>query len=598
MEREAAVELEAKFILEDPAQAEQLLTFLESQGNKLVEAATQEIVDVYLDTLDWRLYESGWAYRWQDKGSNCCIGLKSLSRQDSAVQQREEIEQSVVALPAGPDAIPPGVVADFIAADFPREAPRELFRVKKIRRRYMVHTPNETELELCLDMTEIESIQKPLGDAVGRVEFFELEMELSQGNPEELHSLAEKLESRLKLLPARLSKFERGLHAAGLRPPGSLIAVKEIPSVTTPMSRLAYRCLAEDFHEVLFHEGGAWEGIDPEGVHQMRVAVRRIREALKFFNRFLAQRSIVKIGRELKWLAQVLGDVRDLDVYRENFEGYSMIVGKNDLANLATYQEELDKQRKQARKRLVRALSSPRYEQLISRFKRFLELGPPQSQLSQSRTVSVHGMKLVTKRFKKVHKKARAIKSDTPPEPYHQLRIDCKRLRYACEFLEPVLDQKLLGRFVKHLKVLQTVLGDHQDACVASDRLREFADRVPMRRKMKGVLLALGQLVGSQELQASQYREAFHKVWRGFDRPKVIRFLADAANSAGMADSHLLWTERPGSKNLKACEKRGIAVVVYAEVFSNDESGQQSDESCQHVEAAPEATEEPVVEQG
>ncbi|MDP6361432.1 MAG: CHAD domain-containing protein, partial [Planctomycetota bacterium] len=344
MEREAAVELEAKFILEDPAQAEQLLTFLESQGNRLVEAATQEIVDVYLDTPDWRLYESGWAYRWQDKGSNCCIGLKSLSRQDSAVQQREEIEQSVVALPARQDAIPPGVVADFIAADFPREAPRELFRVKKSRRRYMVHTPNETELELCLDLTEIESIQKPLGDAVGSVEFFELEMELSHGNPEELHSLAEKLESRLKLLPARLSKFERGLHAAGLRPPASLIAVKEIPSVNTPISRLAYRCLAEDFHEVLFHEGGAWEGIDPEGVHQMRVAVRRIREALKFFNRFLAQRSIAKIGRELKWLAQVLGDVRDLDVYRENFEGYSKIVGKNDLANLATYQEELDKQ--------------------------------------------------------------------------------------------------------------------------------------------------------------------------------------------------------------------------------------------------------------
>ena len=583
MEREPVLELEAKFILEEPAQVEQLLTFLKSQRNKLVEAATQEIVDVYLDTPDWRLFESGWAYRWQDSGSKRFIGLKSLTRQDSAVQQREEIEQSVPTLPAGPSEIPPGVVADFIAANLQSEMPRELFKVMKHRKRYIVHTPNETEIELCLDMTEIDSLEKPLGDAVGRVEFFELEMELSGGQPEELHSLADKLEHRLKLLPARLSKFERGLHAAGLRPPVSLIAVKEIPSVSTPMARLAYRCLAQDFHEVLYYEGGAWEGIDPEGVHQMRVAVRRIREALKFFNKFLAQRSLQKIGRDMKWLALILGDVRDLDVYRDNFDGYSMIVSKSDLANLDSYQEALDQQRKQARKQLVKGLSSPRYEQLVTRFKRFLELGPPQSQLNQSRTVAMHGVQLVSKRLKKVIKKGRAITEETPPEPYHQLRIECKRLRYACEFLEPVIDQNLLGRFVKHLKALQTVLGDHQDACVASERLREFADRVPMRKKMKGVLLALGQLVGSQELQAAQHRQAFGEVWESFDKPKVIRFLTDAANSTGMADSHLLSTERHRSKNLNPSVKRGNAEVVCQDGISQEQPVQQPEVAEQEM---------------
>ncbi|MDA0836998.1 MAG: CHAD domain-containing protein [Planctomycetota bacterium] len=590
MECSPVVELEAKFILEDPAQAEQLLTFLKSQGNKLVEAATQEIVDVYLDTPDWRLYESGWAYRWQDSGSKCFIGLKSLARQDSAVQQREEVEQSVPALPKDPDEIPPGLVADFIAANLQREAPRELFKVKKSRRRYIVHTPKGTELELCLDTTEINSVQKPLGDAVGRVEFFELEMELSQGQPEELHLLADKLEHRLKLLPARLSKFERGLYAAGLRPPASLVPVKEIPSVNTPMSRLAYRCLAQDFHEVLFYEDVAWEGIDPEGVHQMRVAVRRIRESLKFFNKFLAQRSLKKIGSDMKWLAQVLGDVRDLDVYRDNFEGYSKIVDKRDRAKLAGYQEELEKQRKQARKRLVRALSIPRYAQLVTRFKRFLELGPTQSQFIQPRTVAMHGLKLVSKRLKKVVSQGRAITLKTSPEPYHQLRIDCKRLRYACEFFGPVIDQALLGKFVKHLKALQTVLGDHQDACVASERLREFAETVPMRKKMKGVLLALGQLVGSQELQASQLRQAFGKVWHKFDRPKVVRFLADAANSSGMANSHLLLTERPGQSAFDPGVKRGNAEVVCQDVAPQEESG--------HSEVTePETIEETVSEQ-
>jgi len=253
---------------------------------------------------------------------------------------------------------------------------RELFRVDNHRELFHVRTSEGALIEVALDHATV-TCTSPVGKlAAGTMEFAELELKLKEGSEEALRHLAEMMQQRLNLLPARLSKFERSLRPLGLRPPKTLNAeVRRLEECAflrelrkrplrkkDPTVRLAYRCLLEQFEAMLSEEANAWEGLDVEGVHQMRVATRRIRAALRAFksvlesdsrndssSKFVADAASVRqqipvmvctdagsvahergnlellneFNREFKWLARVLGNVRDLDVYQDNLRRYA-----------------------------------------------------------------------------------------------------------------------------------------------------------------------------------------------------------------------------------------------------------------------------------
>jgi CHAD domain-containing protein len=283
--------------------------------------------------------------------------------------------------------------------------------------------------------------------------------------------------------------------------------------------KLAYRHLFELFKEMLCQEPRAWEGLDPESVHQMRVATRRLRAALRAFRRVLPAEPRKAFNREFKWVAAVLGDVRDLDVYQDNLEHYTKELPEADGTYLSDFQQHLAKQWRQARKQLLECLSCDRYDQLKASFTEFLQSGPSEfgGKTVGSSTIGEVAKKAICSQHKAVLRDGRAIKSDSPDEALHTLRIDCKRLRYLFEFFDPIYGQAL-SRWIKRLKKLQDVLGDFQDACVATDRLYAYASSVPMAAENRGQLIAFGQLIHSQRLQAASKRAEFRGVWKRFDR--------------------------------------------------------------------------------
>ena len=142
-------------------------------------------------------------------------------------------------------------------------------------------------------------------------------------------------------------------------------------------------------------------------------------------------------------------------------------------------------------------------------------------------SISEAAREFIGKRHQRVLRDGRAIGPDSPDEALHKLRIECKRLRYLLEFATPVFGS--LDRFVKQLKKLQDVLGDFQDACVATQQLRRYADTVPMRKKNRQHLLALGQLISSQRRDAIERRASFKSCWKRFDvkgrRKEVLELL-------------------------------------------------------------------------
>jgi CHAD domain-containing protein len=185
---------------------------------------------------------------------------------------------------------------------------------------------------------------------------------------------------------------------------------------------------------------------------------------------------------------------------------------------LIAYQQHLAEDWQQARKNLLAAFSSDRYRQLKVRFSEFLQRGPADEAVrGGALSIGRAATRLIGKQYRRVLRKGRAITHASPDEALHELRIDCKRLRYLFEFFQPSYG-KSLRPFIKHLKRLQDVLGEFQDACVATERLREYAEGVPLQAGNRGELIALGQLIGAQGRQAADRRAGFHDAWELFDR--------------------------------------------------------------------------------
>ena len=274
----ARVEIEAKFLIEGAEQVSALIDSLQAVDTRSVTAV--DIVDAYWDTPDWSLFRAAWAYRWRDASGSKSLTLKSIEAGTDVLHKRLEVEQHVAEFPgrSGHPLLAGGVADQIDGLDLTDL--RELFRVHNSRRHFDIRTRDESLIRVAIDEATI-SIRHPMDQsAPGGMAFKELE--LVEGREESLLQVAKTMQKRFGLLQSRRGKFDRGLQAAGLSPPGApltrwvygdtsyLDELREREfSTNDPAIHLAYRCFLEQFEEMLAQESKAWEGLDPEGVHQM-----------------------------------------------------------------------------------------------------------------------------------------------------------------------------------------------------------------------------------------------------------------------------------------------------------------------------------------
>lgn len=562
-------EIEAKFLVQDPHQVGRLLTVLQELGYGVELYGNATIVDRYFDTPDWAIFRAGWGYRLRDSNGEQTLALKGLGLRDGAIQVREEIEQRLLVSHTPLRAIPSGPVRDRLTGLVGNQQTRELFIVRNQRSLYRLTSPadpsadnddkgnpdttgdqNErtspfadrlarenpasTLIELALDQVHITG-EKHARLAPGALTFSEVELELKRGPQEPLVQLAGLLTRKTELLPARLNKFQRGLQTTGLSAPtGPAPAPRLGP--TDPWIRLAYAHLALQARILALQQPRAWEGLEPEGVHQMRVAMRHIRAALRVFRAVLPQRTIVRLNAEFRWAARMLGEVRDLDVYRENLKRYMAAIPADDAVHLVEYERHLAEEWQRSRRRLIATFQSRRYTRLMERFEKFVQRGPPAAALRPSAVVRIcdAAAPAVNRNLKRLLRGGRAIEAHSPAELLHALRIRGKRLRYLLEFLRDVYKPfgDPLKKPIEATKQLQDVLGEHQDACVASARLRGYAQTVPKRKTERHLLLALGQLIHSQDQHAAAQHRQFDQVWRRFEKAAARKRLAALLRAA------------------------------------------------------------------
>ncbi|HEY1907270.1 MAG TPA: CHAD domain-containing protein, partial [Myxococcaceae bacterium] len=296
-----------------------------------------------------------------------------------------------------------------------------------------------------------------------------------------LEPLVGQLRVTCGLQPATLSKFEAGLLAVGLVIPGPPeLGPTEVTAAST-MGELGYAVIRRQLAVLGAKEPGTRLGEDPEELHDMRVATRRLRAALDLFAEVLPVRAQTH-REELGWLGSVLGAVRDLDVQLQDLgdlsdtqAGWSASAlhtdGHDPLTDLFAL---LQRDREKARTDMLAALDSVRWERLFAGLCSMVRQGPPRRALATRVPAAIGMPDLVVARHDKVAKAARRARRSGVVSDFHRLRIRCKRLRYSLEFSADVYDGGT-ARYVRRLTALQDELGLLQDAEVASTRLAELA---------------------------------------------------------------------------------------------------------------------------
>jgi CHAD domain-containing protein len=251
-----------------------------------------------------------------------------------------------------------------------------------------------------------------------------------------------------------------------------------------------------------------------DAVHRMRVATRRARSVIRAFGAVLPEDLATAFGEELKWLAAVLGDVRDLDVYREQYVQYRSALPSADAGTLAPYEEHLRNEAERASEALTSALQSDRYGRLLASLAEAVGAGPPAEGGGRDASMSIGraGRAYIAAASKRVLKRSRRIDRSSTPAELHALRKEVKRFRYLLEFFAPFFEGGLADARRAAVRI-QDVLGDYQDAFAADARLRAYAEDAASR----GEWLALGQLLAIQRRSAEAARKRFRKRWRKFD---------------------------------------------------------------------------------
>jgi triphosphatase len=468
-------EVEWQFDVLDLEPVRRWLTGSGPDAREYTVAATGTVTqsDTYLDTEDQRFARAGFALRirrlGRRRGAEATLkAIDSTPTKVSGLRSRREVSEQVEDAEPALLARAGGPVGERVRAVAGRKPLLPLFEVRTRREVLTLQANGSAQGEIALDET---AIRPANGSPTAR--FQRVEIEIPESALPTVDAFVTELRAHCALQPAGLSKYEAGLLSAGIPRPAAERFGPTVVDPTMTIRAVALAVLRRHFSTMLAKEPGTRLGDDIEDLHDMRVASRRLRAALALFEDVLPE-TIVGLKDELAWIGGQLGAVRDLDVQLEQLDSWIDAAAPEDRGPLEALRSVLGGQRADARREMLEALESRRYDSFVRRFGRTLRA----RHATRSGTASLPALAvapdLIDARWASVGKAAKHIGRSATAEDYHRLRIRCKRFRYALEFLTDVYAGRARP-LLKQLVVLQDILGLHQDAVVAIERLRTLA---------------------------------------------------------------------------------------------------------------------------
>ena len=531
----------------------------------------------YFDTPDRLLARARMALRLRRVGMRWMQTLKVSNAGGTALSQRDEWETQLVSSgPAPRLALGRLRNTPLAALGSPRTLARKLapvFATNFRREIRQLALSDGSQVEFAIDVGTIHSGR---GKAKKSERIGEVEFELKSGDASALLRFVDRLARDVPLLPLPISKAERGYALADAI---AIVPVKvELPEAKADMPARAHlsqvvaacqRALLLDVHVLYASREAAGDEriVDTEFVHQARVAVRRMRSALRMFRPVFGKRRFESINAILRAIGQVFGGVRDWDVFcDQTLDRIARTVGDDDAGKTAMHalRNEAQRQRRDAHTRLFDYLHSPRagsdalaIERLILRVDR---RGGSSLEALAPRWLDQHQRRVVDR--------ARRIAA-LDEEERHGLRIDVKRLRYALDLLEALYDGGDVRRYRNALAELQSELGELNDAAVAARLMRAMGESAEiglarerfvawLSRRLVKRLPKVGSLSVAFELTAPPWRaDGSASRNAAIDASDAMPGLRDAESDPTIASRDAVTNVATAPPHYQAVEKGG-----------------------------------------
>lgn len=485
----------------------------------------------YFDTFDWRLYRDGGMLVVQPDDGHWFLSWRSA---DGSVRHQHRTDR----LPSFSSDFPAGDFRDAIAGVIEMRRLLPVVRVSSSGQSLALLDANH---QMAVRVDVIQGTASPPEDDT-RHEAFPVLLRVTplvRAHPLYDQALSV-VEGRLELRPQASNDMEAALQAIGARA-GTYTSKLNVSLDPAMRAEDAVRTLhASMLDTIRMNEAGTKAGLDTEFLHDLRVAVRRIRTCLAQVKGIFPEARLEQVRDEFSWLGGITGPARDIDVYLENLDRYAGLLPAALRPDLEPLRRFLLDRQQEERKRLAAELESHRYSMLLLSFGQFLRESAPihASAPNAGRPILDVATECIGRRFDRVVSRGDAITSSSPYIDLHSLRIDCKKLRYLLEFFRSLYDPGELEPLVDVLKKLQDNLGELNDLRVHREALRPFAEQMaatdsPPTR----TLLTIGRLEERMKARQSRIRSRFSKRFSDFasrqTRERIERMLAVRQAPAG-----------------------------------------------------------------
>ncbi len=464
---------------------------------------THRLTSIYYDTPQLALLDAGLSLRVRRMDGQWFQAVKAAGDSLSGLHRRMEWEGIIARGAPDFSRITDPALTRVFDDDALRAALQPIFTTEVRRSEWQLQVDG-SRIELALD-------QGRLIAGEYREPISEIELELKEGQAAHLFELALALQQDMPLWIENASKAQRGYARYRPQPPGIVKAGKVTlhhgMSPAQAFRTIAWQCLAhlQGNQDMVLH------GEDVEGVHQMRVALRRLRSAWSVFRKVLAAGGLDdRLRQEIAWITGLLGRARDLDVFlAETLPPLQAALP--DHAGLEALRDKALAERERSYAVLRTALASQRYQWLLLGLGAWLESDAREDPAATPAPLAELAAAMLARRHRRLHRHGEHL-GTLPPEERHLARIDGKKLRYAAEFFAGLFPARKTRPYLRHLADLQEVLGALNDVAVTGHLLEELAGRRPAPE----LQAALAAFAGWNACRSAQLLSGLDRLWREY----------------------------------------------------------------------------------
>jgi CHAD domain-containing protein len=503
---------------------EQVFDALSSHGS-LVQDEAKKFEDVYLDSFDWRLYQRG---------------MTCLKRSDQlfvrplgsdAVAQFAQVD----GFPRFAKDLPEGELRGYLEGLLEVRALLPLVKVGVERFPFRLRDSND-KTRLRIEWEDLCDLDRE-GSLWQRARLF-----IMTGYEDVAYDVCKRLiklggvlvqveGDALPDLPKPNAKSEdlvlQIMRAHGLKP-GDYVSKPKLELRADMTGATAAAVIFTKLVDVIeANEQGSRDDIDIEFLHDFRVATRKTRAALSQLKRLFEPEVLQYWQDKFRELGRMSNLMRDLDVYLCDADVYRAMLPEEQQPDLEPFFQHLCDTRVQALAQLKQDWDDFGLRDFLHAWRKFWLEEDGGKGPAAGKPIGVLAGKMILKRYARIMEDGGSITDATPDQELHDLRIQCKKLRYVLEFFASLVPEQKLKVLVKQLKGLQDVLGKFNDYYVQQETLKQYAESLGKTKAQRQTVFAVGVLVGKLHQKQRDVRTHFAEAFNHFASPEVQQLIHD-----------------------------------------------------------------------